>query len=668
MLEQIKRRIKEYDEAYYKNDTPLVSDAEYDELKKKYRDIVGDDDFLQEVGYEVSEKFNKVLHKIPMISLSNAYDKEDLIDFEKRCKNFLGMVEDFGFLCEPKIDGLSFSARYENGIFVRGATRGNGKEGEDITENLKTIRTLPSEIIGAPKILEVRGEIYISKSDFEELNKDSEKQFSNPRNAAAGSLKQLDPTVTAKRNLKYFAYTIGEVSDDFIVGTQEKLLNTFEGYGFVVAKPIKLCKNIDEVYEFIKHYTDIRYSLDYDIDGVVIKINDIGLQNRLGNITHHPRWATAYKFPAQQSITKIENIILQVGRTGAITPVAKLTPVGIGGVLVSNATLHNKDEIERLKIKIGDLVKVERAGDVIPKIIEVYKDNGGDPFVFPVKCPVCDSDLVFDDVVIRCGNQDCSAQILEKLKYFVSKKAFDIDGLGKKQIENFYKEGRIKTFVDIFELEEREKQREQAISDLLGDGSSDLKPIRFLDGYGDKSVSNLFKGINDAKNITLERFLYALGVRYLGEETAKIIAKNYGNIDNLLNKIQNDDDFINIDGIGGKTGPFIMDSFKDINLLNTIKELRKYVNILDYKKNEVLLGNVLFNKTILFTGTLQKMTRAEAKSKAENFGAKVVGAISNKIDYLVVGVNAGSKLEKAKEIGIEILNEEEFLNMTLLKS
>jgi DNA ligase (NAD+) len=670
-IKELRNKLKKYNEAYYKNDAPLVTDAEYDNFKKQYKDLVGEDDeFLQSVGYKIQNEFGKVEHVIPMISLSNAYNKDDLIDFIQRCRNFLGLKDDdnsLSFFCEPKIDGLSFSARYENGVFVKGATRGNGNIGEDITENLKTISSLPQKIENAPEVLEIRGEVYMSKGDFEELNKNSQKPFANPRNAAAGSLRQLNVFITKTRNLKYFAYTIGEISDDSFVKSQEHLIDSFKEWGFNTATPLKLCKDIDEIWDFIHYCENIRYSLDFDIDGIVCKINDWGLQKRLGNVTHHPRWAIAYKFPAEQSITKIEKIDIQIGRTGALTPVARLTPVGIGGILVSNATLHNKDELERLKVKVGDLVKIERAGDVIPKVVEIFKSCDGEPYKFPDKCPVCHSSLIYEDAVVRCSNPNCSAQIIESFKHFISKKAFDIDGFGKRQIENFYNEGRVKNFIDIFTLEEREKELEKKYNNLFDRNDDKLTPLRYMDGYGDKSVNNLFNAINKSKNINLSNFLYAIGIRYLGEVNSKIIAKNYLNIDNLLNKMQlalnkESDEyifFIGIDGIGEKVGYYIIENIN--KLKNTINELREKINILDYIEQKISKNNSpLQNKTILFTGTFKSMTRAEAKARAEELGIKVVSAISSKIDYLIAGDDAGSKLKKANEMGIKILNEDEW--------
>ncbi|MDR2527150.1 MAG: NAD-dependent DNA ligase LigA [Rickettsiales bacterium] len=669
-VEKLRREIEKHNELYYKNSQPLITDAEYDKLKAKYRDLVGEhDEFLQSVGYATLENFSKIEHKIPMLSLSNAYNRDDLKNFIKRCKNFLGINDnELDIFCEPKIDGLSFSARYENGIFVRGATRGNGNVGEDVTENIRTIKTLPMNIKNAPKILEVRGEVFISKEDFKKLE-----GFANPRNAAAGSLRQLDTSITAARNLKYFTYAIGEISDDFKIRTQDELLRLFSSFGFTIARQVKLCKNLDEVWNFIQEYDDTRYLADYDIDGIVCKINSMELQNRLGNVTHHPRWATAYKFPPEIAVTKVERIDVQVGRTGSLTPVARLTPINIGGVVVSNATLHNREEIIKKDIRVDDLVKVQRAAEVIPQIIEVYKRGQGEKFNFPDRCPICNSSLIYEDVVVRCSNAKCSAQIIEKIKHFVSKNAFNIEGLGKKEIENFYKEGRIRSFIDIFLLEEKEIKLSKEYGDDLFVNieckTNNLVPLIKKNGWGDKSTQNLFDAINKARVITLNQFLYAIGIRYLGEVNSKIIANHYVNISVFLEKIKianNHDsneykEFISIDGIGEGIGDAIIENFNREETLNMLYELQKHITILDYvKKNS---GGKLDGKIILFTGTLSKMTRAEAKSRAESLGAKVINAISNKIDYLVAGEEAGSKLKKASELNIKIINEDEWLSL-----
>lgn len=700
-IDYLKKEILKHNEAYYRNDAPLISDAEYDDLKHELKRLLGDDsndEVLNLVGYKVLDEFKKVEHKELMISINDGFNEEDIKNFVDKCLRFLG-IEDKGFIpffLEPKIDGLSFSARYENGELVLGATRGDGHIGEDITENLRAIACFPKKLGGNfPKVLEIRGEIYMAKDDFEKLNENLEKPFANPRNAAAGSLRQLDTAITASRNLKYFAYTVGEYSDDFKIESQEHLIETFKSYGLNTASPMKLCNSMDEIMAFLFHMTEIRYTLNYDIDGVVLKVNDWGLQKRLGNITHHPRWALAYKFPAKQSITKIEKIDIQVGRTGALTPVARLTPVGVGGVLVSNATLHNKEEIERKDIRENDVVKIQRAGDVIPQVVEVLKDkreSNSKPYDFPTKCPICGSPLIYEDVVVRCsGGINCPAQVIEGLKHFVSKKAFDIDGLGEKQIEKFYEEGRIRSFIDIFKLQEREEIIEKEYNpnsldlfnfnkDLSSDATIDMAnypklPIRYSDGWGDKSTNNLFNAINKAKNISLDRFLFALGIRYLGEVNARLLANHYTSLNNFMAKVKKasevnlfgtrDSDeyqeFISIDGIGEKIGNSILDYFNDSRNIKRIEELQKIINVGDYIQK--VKSNKLDGKSIIFTGTLASMTRQEAKARAEELGAKVVGSVSAKTDLIVAGEDSGNKLKKAQELGVRVLSEEEWLNL-----
>jgi DNA ligase (NAD+) len=685
-IEFLKKEILKHNEAYYKNDKPLITDAEYDRLKQELKSLVGDDDsILNLVGYKVLDEFKKVEHKQLMISIQDGFSELDIEDFIEKCKRFLGITDDILFFCEPKIDGLSFSARYENGEFILGATRGDGHVGEDITDNLKAISHFPKNLQGNfPALIEIRGEVYIAKEDFEKLNSNLEKQFANPRNAAAGSLRQLDTSITADRNLKCFAYTVGEYSEDFKINSQEHLIQQLHNFGFSTASPMKLCSSLQEITDFLSHMVEIRYSLSYDIDGVVIKVNDWTLQKRLGNITHHPRWALAYKFPAIQSITKIEKIDIQVGRTGALTPVARLTPVGVGGVLVSNATLHNREEIERKDIREGDIVKIQRAGDVIPQVVEVLKGKrtpDSKPYIFPTKCPICGSPLIYEDVVVRCsGGVNCPAQVVEGLKHFVSRKAFDIDGLGEKQIEKFYEEGRIKRFIDIFTLEEREKELEKKYSkddDLFNTKSNNniLTPLIYSEGFGKKSVENIFKAIKISQTVSLDRFLYALGIRYLGEVNAKILANYYGNLDNLMDKmklaleknlfgIRDNHEyniFTSIDGIGDKVGESILDYFSNQKNINRIKELQKVLNIQNYIKK--VISNKLEGKTIIFTGTLKTMTRQEAKARAEELGAKVVSSISSKTDIIVASEDSGSKIKKAEEFGTKILNEDEWLKL-----
>ena len=700
------KEINKHRKAYYQEDEPTISDADYDKLKielekleNEYPELKQKDSPTDKVGYVVLDEFRKVNHIIPMLSLNDIFSKEEIVDFVDRCKRFLGMEnEELEIFCEPKIDGLSFSAVYKNGVLTQGSTRGDGTVGEDITENLKVIKDFPTKLNteNPPETIEVRGEIYMSKEDFLNLNKENElenkKIFANPRNAAAGSLRQLDTHITAKRNLKYFAYAIGEIfPSDFQknndILTQEHLLKYFENIGLTTTKDKRLCKTVQDIYKYFDYMAEIRHSLNYDIDGVVYKVNDLNLQKRLGNITHCPRWGIAHKFPAEQAITVIKNIEIQVGRTGALTPVARLESVNIGGVIVSNATLHNKDEIEKKDIRVGDEVVIQRAGDVIPQVVRVILERrpvDSKKFVFPTVCPVCGSPVIADDdnVVIRCsGGNKCKAQVIENLKHFVSKDCLDIDGLGDKQIENFYYEGRIKKYVDIFTLEEKETQRLDKndfglFSSFNTSDIDDLVPLYQKDGWGEKSTNNLFKGIQKAKNVSLDKFLFALGIRFLGETTAKMFAEFFVSIDNLMRHIQNiakEKDLLEmrtgeeyhkllaIDGMGEKTLNVVLDYFENDDNFNDLKELVKYLNIQDYKKKKI--GNKLEGKSVVFTGTLKNMTRLEAKARAEEQGARVLNTISSKLTYLVCGEDSGSKLQKAQELGVQVLSEEEWYNL-----
>lgn len=687
-IKKLREEIAKHDLAYHTYDSPKISDASYDKLKYELEELIAKYPEYEEVALGVGaatlDAFSKVVHKKPMLSLSNGFERQDIIDFIERIERFLGVKKessslfDFNkteieFFCEPKIDGLSFSARYENGKFVQAATRGDGLVGEDVTANVATLKNFPHQLNSKnpPQILEIRGEIYMTKTDFEELNRKQQevdgKIFANPRNAAAGSLRQLDSSITASRNLSYFAYAVGEVSSDFSCKSQSNLLSKLNELGFKTESHSRLCKNIDEVMAIYNELSDKRYLLEYDIDGMVYKVNDFALQERLGFVSRSPRWAIAHKFPAQKAKTVIDDIIIQVGRTGALTPVAILKPVNIGGVLVSRATLHNQDEIIRKDIRIGDLVTVQRAGDVIPQVIESDSSKRNDDskaFIFPDICPSCGSKVIKseDDVVLRCPNNlGCEAQIKETLKHFVSRNAFDIEGLGKKQIDNFFEEGRVKNFVDIFKLEEKEK--------------TITNPLTKKEGWGEKSVQNLFTAINNRRKIELHRFIYALGIRYVGEATAKLLANNYGSYQNFkekmilmakLNeeeaKINNDyQDFTNIDGIGEKTAKVILEYFKEEQNLEILNQLTKELEIISPDLKQ--FTHALAGKSVVFTGTLEKMTRQEAKASAEKLGMKVLGAVSSKLNYLVVGADAGSKLKKANELGIKILSEEEWLEI-----
>lgn len=713
-MDKIKERIdfltnslNKFRKEYYQLDNPSISDAEYDKMKhelidleEKYPNLKNPLSPTEKVGYVVLDEFKKVEHKIPMLSLNDIFSKESINDFVEKCQRFLGTEDNIDMFCEPKIDGLSFSAVYENGVFVLGSTRGDAYIGEDITENLKTIKNFPLKLNGEniPELLEVRGEIYMSKEDFLKLNtlneELGEKVFANPRNAAAGSLRQLDTSITAKRNLKYFTYAIGEVkfsenTKAIFPTKQSELLEYFDKLGFCTTKERRLCKNIQEIYDYFDYMCEIRHTLNYDIDGVVYKVDSLELQKRLGNITHCPRWGIAHKFPAEQGITVIKKIDIQVGRTGALTPVAKLEPINVGGVLVSNATLHNKDEIEKKDIREGDEVVIQRAGDVIPQVVKVNIDKrskDSKPFQFPTICPICGSEAkqFDDDVVVRCtGGMNCKAQVIEGLKHFVSKDAFDITDLGERQIEDFYYENRVRSFVDIFKLEEREKIITEVYEyktkdqfDLFGftkqvdlSKKVDIEdypevPLLYKNGYGKKSVENLFAGINKAKNISFERFLFAIGIRYLGETTAKIIAKHYISVRNFIEKITNKDnfeEFLLIDGIGIKTGEAILDYFSHERNVKMINELIDILNIKDYENKQI--NRKLEGQSIVFTGNLENMTRAEAKARAEELGAKVLSAISSKTTILVAGEESGSKLKKAEELGIKIINEKQWLEL-----
>ena len=702
-IKELQEEISKHDVAYHKFDNPKISDADYDALRRELEELLNEfpkeakeqSELFSKVGAQPLEGFSKVTHSKPMLSLANAFSKEDVSDFLERINRFLGINEKgdnadlplfsaaprqpkIELFCELKIDGLSFSARYEKGVLVQAATRGDGFIGENITSNIATINGFPHKLTtdNPPKILEVRGEVYMSKADFEELNKKQAQQggkiFANPRNAAAGSLRRLDSKVTASRKLSYFTYGVGEVSDDFQCNAQDQLIEKFHSYGLRTNQSqSQLCSNIDQVMEFYNKVADTRYLLEYDIDGVVYKVNDFALQNRLGSVARSPRWAVAHKLPSEKAKTVIESITVQVGRTGALTPVANLTPVNIGGVLVSRATLHNYDEIDRKDIREGDLVLIQRAGDVIPQVLEVdltKRKSDSKAFQTPQNCPSCGAQVVKtdDDVVLRCPNSfNCEAQIRESLKHFVSKDAFDIEGLGKKQIDNFFSEGRIKNFVDIFKLEAREGQLDNGLTPLLQ-----------KEGWGEKSAQNLFDSINKKRQIELYRFIYALGIRYTGEITAKLLANSYVSFSNFKEKmsaialldeseLENDENyqnFIAIDGVGEKMARTLIEYFKEEQNLKMLDELEKELEIKDADLSS--FDSEFAGKTIVFTGTLNQMGRAEAKQRAESLGMKVMGSVSKKTNFVVAGESAGSKLKKAQEFGVKILSEEEWLNLS----
>lgn len=678
-LERIAKETARADAAYYQDDAPYLSDAEYDllkrrneEIEKRFPELVRSDSPSKRIGAPVNSAFGKVTHRFPMLSLADVFSVEEVEDFIASVKRFLNTESDIAFMCEPKIDGLSFTARYENGAFVQGATRGDGREGEDITENLKTIAELPLEIKNAPAVLEVRGEVYMSKADFLALNETGEREgkkvFANPRNAAAGSLRQLDPEITRKRKLSLFAYTWGEVSER-VWNSQEDFFVHLKKWGFPVNPNNRLCRNIEEIESFFAGLTEIRASLPYDIDGVVYKVNDIALQERLGFLTRTPRWAVAHKFPAEQALTTVRGIRIQVGRTGALTPVADLEPVNVGGVIVSHATLHNEDEIKRKDIRINDYVVVQRAGDVIPQVVEVLQEKrrpDSSEFKFPTVCPECGAHAIReeDEAVRRCtGGLTCPAQAIERLKHFVSREAFDIDGLGGKIVEQFYNEGILRDPTDIFTLEER-NGGSGPTEDLFAVIDDKALHLERRDGWGKKSVENLFRAIRAKRRIELPRFIYALGIRQVGAATARLIARNYGSFRKFMTDMRNQDTerLLSIDGIGEAMAKDVVEFFKEEHNVSTVNRLLEEITVEDFVDN-TNYNSPLSGKTVVFTGTLERMTRAEAKAKAQSLGAKVAGSVSAHTDYVIEGADAGSKAKKARELGVRILSEDEFLEL-----
>jgi DNA ligase (NAD+) len=663
--------IAEHDKRYHQEDAPTVSDAAYDALRRAYEDLERRHPELVDaqsakVGAAPSEKFAKVRHAVPMLSLGNIFADEDVAEFCARVRRFLGMADDapLAVVAEPKIDGLSCSLLYEHGKLARAATRGDGFEGEDVTANVMTVQAIPKTLHGAPARLEARGEIYLAHEDFEKIN---ERQaaagkpvFANPRNSAAGSLRQIDPRVTAERPLKFFAYSWGEISAPF-AETQHGALEAFRRFGLPVNQSLtRLCRTAEEMLAHYRFIEGKRSTLGYDIDGVVYKVDDLALQRRLGFVSRSPRWAVAHKFPAERATTRIEAIEIQVGRTGALTPVAKLHPVTVGGVVVSNATLHNEDEIARLDVRVGDTVAIQRAGDVIPQVLEVVRDEAHEArprFVFPEVCPVCSSAALREidektgkaDVVRRCtGKLVCPAQAIEGLKHFASRNAFDIEGLGDKQIELFYARGRIKTAADIFTLEARD-----------GDGAPALKE---WEGFGETSARNLFAAISARRTIAFNRFLFALGIRHVGETNARRLARQFTDLPSLRAAATAPNAAEALSGIEG-IGPAVVESLVDFlaepHNAHELDRLAAEVTIEPMPRQAE--GHPLAGKTVVFTGTLERMTRDEAKALAERLGAKVSGSISAKTNIVVAGPGAGSKLAKARDLGVETIDEEEWL-------
>ena len=660
--------IQKLNKAYYHNDKPLVSDAEYDKIKKDILDfekknpnIVDINSPSEKVGFAPSEKFSKVKHLVPMLSLDNAFTKDDVEDFLKKIRNYLNFEKDtpIELTAEPKIDGISASLIYKNNKIIRGLSRGDGEYGEDITENLLTIKDIPQVLHGEniDKEFEIRGEVYIGKKDFEKIKND----FANPRNAAGGSLRQKDSKKTALIPLKFFAHSIGDI-DEKKFKTHINFLNFCKKIGFKINPLTKTFSSADELIKSYLHVEEIRASLDYDIDGIVYKVNDLTLQKRLGSLSSSPRWAIAHKFSSEKATTVIRKIEIQVGRTGALTPVAKLDPVNVGGVLVSNATLHNEDEIIRKDIRLNDTVIIQRAGDVIPQVVEVIKskrDKNSKKFTFPDKC-LCGRPAVKDynetskklDVVKRCTDTgfNCEFMAREKIKHFVSKEALNIDGFGKKIVEDFWSLNFIRLPQDIFTL--------------------DYKKIEKLEGWGELSVSNLKTAIDKSKDISLAKFIYSLGIRHIGQENAKNLSRYFVSMKNFL-KLCNPDLLMNeinsldeIDGIGETQIESLTYFFKDKKNNKVVYELSKILNIQDFIEKKI--DSFFSGKNIMFTGGFSTMSRSEAKSLAETFGAKILSSVTKKLDYLVIGLSkpTKNKVDKAKELGVKIIEEKEWLKLS----
>ncbi|GLK81368.1 NAD-dependent DNA ligase LigA [Methylopila turkensis] len=675
--------IRGHDRRYYQDDAPTVSDDAYDELRRRlealeaqFPELKTPDSPTETVGAAPSDAFAKVRHAVPMLSLANAFSDEDVAEFIARVRRFLDLKpeQELPVSAEPKIDGLSASLRYENGRFVRGATRGDGTVGEDVTPNLRTIADVPDRLTGAdvPEVIEVRGEVYMSHADFRALNERQTEAgkplFANPRNAAAGSLRQLDPKVTAERPLRFFAYAWGEASA-VPADTQKGMVDKLRSWGFATNELMRVFATAEEL---IAHYHAIeerRANLGYDIDGVVYKVDRLDLQRRLGFVSRSPRWAIAHKFPAEQATTVLEGIEIQVGRTGALTPVAKLRPVTVGGVVVSNATLHNEDEIARKDVRVGDTVVVQRAGDVIPQVVRVTdpdREGRGPPFAFPRECPVCGSHVAREEgeVVWRCtGGLICRAQAVERLRHFVSRNAMDIEGLGEKQMEAFYETGEVREPADIFTLKARDAQPGR------------LTRLKNREGWGETSAANLFAAIEDARSREVNRVLYGLGIRHVGEINAKRLLRHFATIDALRETARaatppdpavkgdkGDDawrEMIDIDGVGAVVAQAVVDFFQEPKNDPPLDALLK--ELTPSPMPAAASDTPVAGLTVVFTGTLERMTRDEAKAMAERLGAKVAGSVSKKTDLVVAGPGAGSKLAKARELGIETLTEDEWL-------
>jgi DNA ligase (NAD+) len=686
--EALGAEIAEHDRRYYEEDAPSVSDAEYDSLRNRYEaledqfpELKSPESLTQKVGSKVSEKFGKIHHRVPMLSLANGFADEEVEEFVERIRRFLNLAADapLAFTAEPKIDGLSLSLRYENGKLVSAATRGDGAVGEDVTNNARTVGDIPHKLKGSsvPEIFEVRGEVYLSHEDFAAINARQEAAgkalFANPRNAAAGSLRQLDASITASRPLRFFAYAWGEVSA-MPADTQHGMMECFRSFGLTVNPLTRRCESIAELLEHYHAIETDRANLGYDIDGVVYKVDSLSLQQRLGFVSRSPRWALAHKFPAQKAITVLEDIEINVGRTGSLNPIARLKPVTVGGVVVSNATLHNEDYIkgiggngEKIRggvdIRIGDTVVINRAGDVIPKVLDVVLEKrpaDAKPYEFPTTCPACGSHAVREvnprtgkeDAVRRCtGGLICPAQARERLKHFVSRNAFDIEGLGLQRIDEFYEEGLIQRPQDIFTLEAR--------------NARSLKRLENREGWGETSAKNLFAAIQARRSISLNRFIFALGIPHVGETSARLLARHFGTFEHLreVAKAAADEtseahaELTSIGGIGPVVAEAIVEFFREQHNEEMLDALLAEVTT-EPMEAPASASSPVAGKTVVFTGSLEQMTREEAKAMAERLGAKVAGSVSKKTDIVVAGPGAGSKLAKAAELGLQVMDED----------
>jgi DNA ligase (NAD+) len=682
-LERLAALIGHHDELYHRQDAPEISDADYDALRSRneaiesrFPKLVRADSPSKRVGAAPAEGFGKVRHVVPMLSLGNAFDAEDVTQFVDRVHRFLGLKDEapLRFTAEPKIDGLSISIRYIDGKLTGAATRGDGTEGENVTANVLTIGGIPHQLKGrkVPELIDVRGEIYMGHAAFARLNAEQAKAggkvFANPRNAAAGSLRQLDASITAARPLQFFAYAWGEVSE-LPADTQSGVYEAFAKWGLPVNPLARVCTGSEELLAFYDTLAEDRAQLDYDIDGIVYKVDRLDLQERLGFVSRSPRWAIAHKFPAQQAMTVLRGIEIQVGRTGALTPVAKLEPVTVGGVVVSNATLHNEDEINRKDVRIGDTIVVQRAGDVIPQVVGVVmgkRPDGAKPYKFPDHCPICGSHAVRETnektgkigAVRRCtGGLICPAQRVERLRHFVSRNAFDIEGLGEKSIQAFYDDKLIQSPEDIFTLAARDAQAPAKLEEK--------------EGWGPQSVAKLFAAIETRRRIALDRFIFALGIRHIGETTARLLARTYGTMGGFLaamrevaegQETEAYKDLVAIEGIGEVVAEAIAEFFAEPHNVRVVEDLLKEISPQPLEARAT--SSPVAGKTVVFTGTLDKLTRSEAKAQAERLGAKVAGSVSKKTDYVVAGADSGSKLTKARDLGVAVLDEAEWLRLT----